>query len=190
MLAHPVFKMWIIQEPNKVILWNKRNFEERETEIMQHVKNIQYWYLLNKYLKCSVGRQRVKRSAACEAQPSEMYVCHSWCSCSCCHCRFKPVLFLPDLNKLNPVWKIKHFHWFRKLLPFLFFYQKAFNVIIFLCRSSVGSRLPSPAVLCCVLCRVLVSLQVGALVGMADDWGFTFVRIRGVFFKCKLICAS
>jgi hypothetical protein len=31
------FKMWIIQEPKKVALWNKRYFEERETEIMQHV---------------------------------------------------------------------------------------------------------------------------------------------------------
>jgi hypothetical protein len=33
----PVFKIWIIQEPNKVALWNKRHFEERKTEIMQHV---------------------------------------------------------------------------------------------------------------------------------------------------------
>jgi hypothetical protein len=33
----PVFKMWIIQEANKVALWNKRHFEEKETEIMQHV---------------------------------------------------------------------------------------------------------------------------------------------------------
>jgi hypothetical protein len=33
----PVFKMWIIQEPNKVALCNKRHFEEKETEIMQHV---------------------------------------------------------------------------------------------------------------------------------------------------------
>jgi hypothetical protein len=36
-LAHPVFKMWIIQEPNKVELWNRRHFEERKPEIMQHV---------------------------------------------------------------------------------------------------------------------------------------------------------
>jgi hypothetical protein len=43
--------MWIIQEANKVALWNKRHFEERKTEIMQHVQNIQYRYLLNKYLK-------------------------------------------------------------------------------------------------------------------------------------------
>jgi len=36
-LAHPVGEMRIIQEPNKVALWNKRYFEEKKTEIMQHV---------------------------------------------------------------------------------------------------------------------------------------------------------
>jgi hypothetical protein len=29
-LAHPVFKMWVIQKPNKVALWNKRHFEEKK----------------------------------------------------------------------------------------------------------------------------------------------------------------
>ena len=28
-LAHPVYKMWIIQEPNKLALWNKLHFEEK-----------------------------------------------------------------------------------------------------------------------------------------------------------------
>jgi hypothetical protein len=28
-LAHPVCKMWIIQQPKKVALWNKRHFEEK-----------------------------------------------------------------------------------------------------------------------------------------------------------------
>ena len=36
-LAHPVFKMWVIQKPNKVSLWNKRHFEEKRMEIIQHV---------------------------------------------------------------------------------------------------------------------------------------------------------
>ena len=35
--AHPVFKMWVIQKPNKVALWNKRHFEEKKMEIIQHV---------------------------------------------------------------------------------------------------------------------------------------------------------
>jgi hypothetical protein len=52
--------MWLIQEPNKVALWNKQHFEERKTEIMQHVSNIQYGYLSNKYLKCSVWRLAVR----------------------------------------------------------------------------------------------------------------------------------
>ena len=29
-LAHPVYKMWIIQEPNKLALWNKLHFEEKK----------------------------------------------------------------------------------------------------------------------------------------------------------------
>ena len=33
----PVFKMWIIQEPKKVTLWNERQFEEEKTENVQHV---------------------------------------------------------------------------------------------------------------------------------------------------------
>jgi len=31
-LAHPVCKMWIIQEPKKVKLWNKRHFEGKNGE--------------------------------------------------------------------------------------------------------------------------------------------------------------
>ena len=36
-LAHPVYKMWMIQEPNKLALWNKLNFEEKKTESIEHV---------------------------------------------------------------------------------------------------------------------------------------------------------
>ena len=32
-----VFKMWVIQKPNKVALWNKWHFEEKKMEITQHV---------------------------------------------------------------------------------------------------------------------------------------------------------
>ena len=31
-LAHPVYKMWIIQEPNTLELWNKLHFEEEKSE--------------------------------------------------------------------------------------------------------------------------------------------------------------
>ena len=37
MLAHPVFKMRVKQKPNKVALWNKRYFDEKKMEIIQHV---------------------------------------------------------------------------------------------------------------------------------------------------------
>ena len=36
-LAHSVYKMWIKQEPNKLELWNKPHFEEKETESTYHV---------------------------------------------------------------------------------------------------------------------------------------------------------
>ena len=36
-LAHPVYKMWIKQEPNMLELWNKLNFEEKETVSIYHV---------------------------------------------------------------------------------------------------------------------------------------------------------
>ena len=36
-LAHSVYKMWIIQEPNKLELWNKLHFKEKKTESVHHV---------------------------------------------------------------------------------------------------------------------------------------------------------
>ena len=36
-LAHPVFKMRVIQKPNKVPLWNKQHFEGEKMEIIEHV---------------------------------------------------------------------------------------------------------------------------------------------------------
>ena len=36
-LSHPVYKMWIIQKPNKLALWNKLHFEEEKTESIEHV---------------------------------------------------------------------------------------------------------------------------------------------------------
>ena len=32
-LAHPVYKMWIIQDPNKLELWNKLHFEEKKRRV-------------------------------------------------------------------------------------------------------------------------------------------------------------
>jgi len=36
-LAHPVYKMWIIQEPNTLDLQNKLHFEEDKTESIYRV---------------------------------------------------------------------------------------------------------------------------------------------------------
>ena len=36
-LAHSVYKMWIIQEPNQLALWNKLYFEEKKTESIEYV---------------------------------------------------------------------------------------------------------------------------------------------------------
>jgi len=33
----PVYKMWIVQEPNKLDLWNKLHFEEEKRESIYHV---------------------------------------------------------------------------------------------------------------------------------------------------------
>ena len=36
-LAHPVYKMWIIQESNTLELWNKLHFEEKKMESIYNV---------------------------------------------------------------------------------------------------------------------------------------------------------
>jgi hypothetical protein len=36
-LVHPVYKMWLIKEPNKLELWNKLHFEEEKKESIYHV---------------------------------------------------------------------------------------------------------------------------------------------------------
>ena len=50
----PVYKMWIIQEPNILELWNKLHFEEKKNRVYNMFQNIQYLYLLNKYIECNV----------------------------------------------------------------------------------------------------------------------------------------
>jgi hypothetical protein len=36
-LAHPLYKMWIIHEPNTLELWNKLHFEKEKTDSIYHV---------------------------------------------------------------------------------------------------------------------------------------------------------
>ena len=44
-----------MQEQNKLELWNKLHFEENKTESIYLIYNIQYFYLLNKYIKYNFG---------------------------------------------------------------------------------------------------------------------------------------
>ena len=37
-LAHPVFKMWILQEPKKIALWNEGYLEEKRGECAECLK--------------------------------------------------------------------------------------------------------------------------------------------------------
>ena len=43
-LAHPVYKMWITQEPNKLELWNKLHFEEKKNG--QYIPCLKYSVLI------------------------------------------------------------------------------------------------------------------------------------------------
>ena len=61
-LAHPVCKMWIIQEPKKVTLWNKRHFEEKNGECAACLKYSVLIVVEKKYIKCNIWRVAVRPS--------------------------------------------------------------------------------------------------------------------------------
>jgi hypothetical protein len=44
-LAHPVCKMWITQEPKKVALWNKRHFEEKNGQCAACLKYLVFIFV-------------------------------------------------------------------------------------------------------------------------------------------------
>jgi len=55
-LAHPVYKMWIIQEPNTLELWNKLHFEEKKTIVYTVFKIFSTyicWIYIYIYIKCN-----------------------------------------------------------------------------------------------------------------------------------------
>ena len=54
-LAHTVYKMWIIQEPNTLELWNKLHFEGgKNGEYIPCLKHSVPIFFLSKYIKCNV----------------------------------------------------------------------------------------------------------------------------------------
>jgi hypothetical protein len=70
--------MWIIPEQYKVAVWNKRHFEENNTEIRPRVSVIQYGYLLNKYFKCSIWRLAVRYDIYIYGRQRVSVPCIAW----------------------------------------------------------------------------------------------------------------
>ena len=61
-LAHPVCKIWIIHEPIKVALWNKRHFEEKNRESAACLKYSVLTFVEKIYIKCNIWRVAVRPS--------------------------------------------------------------------------------------------------------------------------------
>jgi hypothetical protein len=63
-LEHPVCKMWIIQEPKEVALWNKRQFEKKNGECAACLKYSVLIFVEKKYIyiKCNIWRVAVRPS--------------------------------------------------------------------------------------------------------------------------------
>jgi hypothetical protein len=61
-LAHSVCKMWIIHEPKRVALWNKRHFEEKNGECAACLKYSVLIFAEKKYIKCNIWRVAVRPS--------------------------------------------------------------------------------------------------------------------------------
>ena len=59
-LAHSVCKMWIIQEPKNIALWNKRHFEEKNGERAACLKYPVLIFAEKKYIKCNIWRVAVR----------------------------------------------------------------------------------------------------------------------------------
>ena len=67
-LAHSVCKMWIIQEPKKVALWNKRHFEEKNGECAACLKYSVLTFVEKKNIKCNIWRVAVRPSYIWDAR--------------------------------------------------------------------------------------------------------------------------
>jgi hypothetical protein len=61
-LAHPVCKIWIIQEPKNVALWNKRHFEDKNGECAACLKYSVLIFVEKIYIKCNIWRVAVRPS--------------------------------------------------------------------------------------------------------------------------------
>jgi hypothetical protein len=69
-LAHSVCKVWIIQEPKKVALWNKLHFEEKNGECAACLKYSVLIFAEKIYIKCNIWRVAVRPSYIYRTQGS------------------------------------------------------------------------------------------------------------------------
>ena len=60
--------MWIIHEPQKVALWNKRHFEEKNRECAACLKYSVLIFVEKIYIKCNIWRVAVRRSYIWDAR--------------------------------------------------------------------------------------------------------------------------
>ena len=58
----PLCKMWIIQEPKKIPLWNKRHFEEKKQIVCSMFKILSTYTCWKKYIKCNIWRVALRLS--------------------------------------------------------------------------------------------------------------------------------
>jgi hypothetical protein len=67
-LAHPVCKIWIIQEPKKAVLWNKRYFEEKNGECAACLKYSVLIIVEKIYIKRNIWKVAVRPSYIYDAR--------------------------------------------------------------------------------------------------------------------------
>ena len=80
--------MWIIQEPKKVALWNKRHFEEKNRECAACLKYSVLIVVEEIYIKCNIWRAAVRPSYIWDARflkvNGTFQTRHKWPSDSLC----------------------------------------------------------------------------------------------------------
>jgi hypothetical protein len=67
-LAHHICKIWIVREPKKVALWNKRHFEEKNGECAACLKYSVPIFVEKTYIKCNICRVAVRPSYIWDAR--------------------------------------------------------------------------------------------------------------------------
>ena len=71
--------MWIIHEPKKVALWNKRHFEEKNGECAACLKYSVFIFVEKIYIKCNIWRVAVRPSYIKDARFLEVKLNSSTC---------------------------------------------------------------------------------------------------------------